>query len=106
MKKALTNQIKEIYYYNNNKKVIIDRNDKTTYLSRLWGEINSGLRGEINSGLWGDISGLWGEINSELRGDISGLWGEITKIIGNIDDCQLTDEDRKKGIDITQLIKK
>lgn len=64
----------------------------------------TGLRGEI-TGLWGDCSGLWGKVSSGLRGEVhSGLWGEITGLRGNLDDCEITDEERKKGIQITDLV--
>ena len=39
--------------------------------------------------VWGDLSGV--------RGDLSGVWGDI-------DDCELTDEDRKNGINIENLV--
>ena len=32
-----------------------------------------------------------------MRGDLSGVWGDI-------DDCELTDEDRKNGINIENLV--
>ena len=41
---------------------------------------------------------------SELYGDISGLYGDCDNIKGDLDDCDITDEDRKKGIDIQNLI--
>lgn len=48
------------------------------------------------SGVWGDLSGVWGDLTG-VRGDLSG-------VSGNIDDCEITDEDRKKGISIDDLI--
>ena len=77
----------------------------------LRGDI-TGLRGNI-SGLMGNITGLRGDISPELRGEISpelrgyitGLRGEISPDLrGNIDDCELTPDDRKKGVDIKDLI--
>ena len=74
------------------------------YISGLWGYINSELRGNI-SGLWGEInSELRGYINSELRGEISGIRGNCANIIGNIDECELTEEERSKGVKIIDLI--
>ena len=90
MKKELTyQQSKEIYYFDDkgNKK-IIDREKKETY----------------PNGLSGDISGLYGNI-SELSGNISGLSGNCTNISGDLDECELTEDDRKKGVDIRELIK-
>ena len=125
MKKQLTKENKEIYYYKDDKKITIDRNDKNTYPSGLYGDItglygniSSGLYGNISSELYGDISGLYGKISSGLSGDITGLYGDITGLYGNIsglygdctsikgnlDDCELTEDDRKKGINIVDLI--
>lgn len=81
MKKALTKiNEKEIYYYENNVKKIIDRKDKITY----------------PKGLSGDISGL--------SGNISGISGNCEGVKGNLDDCEITDKERKKGIDISELV--
>ena len=88
-------------------------------ITGLSGEISSGLSGEISNGLSGNITGLSGEISSGLYGNISGLYGEIsnglsgnitgfcgscTSIVGNIDDCELTEEEREAGINIEDLI--
>ena len=43
----------------------------------------------LHSGLWGDYSGLWG--------DCSGLEGDL-------DECEIIDEERKKGVNIQDLI--
>jgi len=64
------------------------------YLSGVWGDL-SGVSGDL-SGVWGDLSGVWGDLTG-VRGDLSG-------VSGNIDDCEITDEDRKKGISIDDLI--
>ena len=47
-------------------------------------------------GLRGDVSGL--------RGDVSGLRGDVSGLRGAVDDCELTPEDRERGIDISNLI--
>ena len=74
MKKLLTKiKQQDIYYYKDNEKIVIDRNNKSTY--------PSGLRGDI----------------SELRGD-------CTDIKGDIDNCELTDKDRERRINIEDLI--
>ena len=88
MKKLLKKENKEIYYYKNDIKIIIDRNNISTYPSELSGNISSGLYGNI----------------SRLYGNISGIYGNISGISGNIDNCEITDEERKKGIDINDLI--
>ena len=58
--------------------------------------VHSGLRGDISDGLRGNVTGL--------SGDVSGLRGNVTGLSGNLDDCEITDEDRKKGIDVNELI--
>jgi hypothetical protein len=37
-------------------------------------------------------------------GDLSGVIGDLSGVSGNLDDCHITAEDRKKGIDIEDLI--
>ena len=71
----------------------------------LWGCI-SGLWGRISPELTGCISpGLTGRISPELTGCISGLLGRISpELTGCIDDCELTEDDRAKGIDISTLV--
>ena len=43
---------------------------------------------------------------SGLRGDCSGLKGNCTGLRGNLDLCEITDSDRKEGVEITDLIDK
>ncbi len=40
-----------------------------------------------------------------VSGDMTGVSGDMTGVWGNLTDCKITDEDRKKGIDISELIK-
>ena len=51
---------------------------------------------------WGDLSGVRGNL-SGVRGDLTGVRGDLTGVRGNLDECQITDEDRKNGIDIEDL---
>ena len=60
------------------------------------------LRGNC-SGLRGDCSGLEGNC-SGLEGNCTGLWGDCTGLEGNLDVCELTDAERRAGVDITKLI--
>jgi hypothetical protein len=56
-----------------------------------------GVRVEgIHKKLRGDVTGL--------RGDVTGLRGDVTGLRGDVDDCELTTLDRKKGINIMDLI--
>ena len=51
----------------------------------------------------GDVSGISGDV-SGIYGDVSGIYGSITGICGNLDDCDLSSEDRKKRININDLL--
>jgi hypothetical protein len=44
-------------------------------------------------------------IEKYFNADFSSISGDLTEISGNIDDCEITKEERKKGIDINALIK-
>ena len=50
----------------------------------------------IPSWLRGDVSGL--------SGDVTGLRGNVTGISGDVDDCSITYDERKSGINIIDLI--
>jgi aggrecan 1 len=99
MKKALKKIANELYYFDGDNKVTVSNSSDLP--SGLRGDI-SGLTGDI-SGLTGDISGLTGYI-SGLRGDISGLTGDISGLRGDISKCELTDEERKNGVNINDLV--
>ena len=69
--------------------------------------------GEIHPELWGVIQPeLWGEINRELRGNLSELWGNLSGLRGeipagargNLDACELTDDERAAAVNIADLI--
>jgi len=65
--------------------------------------IHSGLSGNI-SGLHGEVSGLSGEV-SGLSGNVTGLSGNVTGLSGALDDCEISDEERVKGVNVKDLIK-
>ena len=48
------------------------------------------------SWLRGDVSGI--------RGDVSGISGNVSWIRGDVDDCKISNEERMRGIDISDLI--
>ena len=87
MKKALSRVTTKLYHYKGDIKV-----DGTN--GEMIGNC-SGLNGNC-TGLYGDCSGLYG--------DCSGLRGDCTGLRGNLYECDITDEDRKKGIDIAELV--
>ena len=45
-------------------------------------------------------------VNSKLYGNDSGIYGDVSGLSGDVSDCEITNEDRAKGIDISKLIKK
>ena len=44
------------------------------------------------------------DLPNGLKGDVSDLRGDVSGLTGNIDDCDITSEERKAGIKITDLI--
>ena len=65
----------------------------TTKLYHYKGDIKvDGTNGEMI----GNCSGLYG--------DCTGLYGNCSGLYGDLYECDITDEDRKKGIDIAELV--
>ena len=61
------------------------------------------LRGNV-SGLTGNVSGLRGDV-SGLTGNVSGLRGNVSWLLrGDVDKCEITSEDREKGVSISDLV--
>ena len=108
MKKALSRVTTKLYHYKGDIKVDGTNSDMSCNCTRLNGNCTglsgdcSGLNGNC-SGLYGNCSGLSGNC-SGLSGDCSGLRGDCTGLRGDLDECDITDEDRKKGIDIAELV--
>ena len=94
MKKALT-KTSSLYHVINGSRVDGPHSD-------LRGDC-SDLRGDC-SGLSGNCSDLRGDC-SGLRGDCSGLYGNCTGLSGDLDECELTDEERAAGVDIKELVR-
>ena len=86
MKQCLTRSYK-LYHFINGKR-IEGAHDK--------------IRGNVN-GITGDVSKIRGDV-SGILGNVSGIRGDISGIAGNIDDCWITDDERKTGIKIEDLI--
>ena len=51
----------------------------------------------------GDVSDIRGDVNG-IEGDVSGIRGDVSGIEGNVASCEITEEERKRGIDIKELI--
>jgi hypothetical protein len=67
-------------------------------------DYNKNLKGDC-SGLYGDCTWLKGYC-TRLTGDCSWLYGDCTWLKGNLDECEITEKDREKGIDISELVMK
>ena len=80
MKKALTKSSVSLHHYKDRKRVEGANKRMTGDCSELEGNC-TGLRGNCTG----------------LRGDCSGLWGDL-------DECDITDEERKRGVDISDLV--
>jgi len=76
----------------------------------LMGDV-SGLRGDVScisgdvSCITGNVSGLSGHV-SGLRGDVSGITGNVSGLSGHVDECEITPDERSKGVNIANLVAK
>ena len=95
MKKALTRIEMKVWHVKDGKKVE---------------GVRSGIRGDVSdisgyvSYIRGDVSGISGYV-TDISGDVSGIRGDVSGIRGDVDECKITAEERKKGINIKDLIK-
>ena len=39
-------------------------------------------------------------------GDVSNIWGDVSGLRGDLDECEISEDDRKAGIDISSLVAK
>ncbi len=101
MKKALSRVTTKLYHYKGDIKVDGTNGEMIGNCTGLYGDCTS-LRGKC-TGLSGDCSGLRGDC-SGLNGDCTRLNGNCSGLYGNLYECDITDEDRKKGIDIAELV--
>jgi hypothetical protein len=46
--------------------------------------------------LSGDVTKIYGNV-SFLKGNISGVYGNASNISGNLDECNITEEERRSG---------
>ena len=125
MKARLKRLHRELYYRHVDGELhAVDPRDRTTFPPGLSGNL-FGLRGDATglyghvyaNGIYGDVSGIYGRLldsggNRYLYGDVSGLRGNVTGIFGEAtglhgdlwNDCALTCEDRRAGVDIATLV--
>jgi prophage DNA circulation protein len=90
------------------KKMLNKINSYSTYYvdsnkNKIYG-VHEGIEGNV-SGIYGNVSRIEGNV-SGIRGDVSGIYGNVSGISGNLDDCEITEFDRKNGIDINYLCSK
>ena len=88
MKKMLNFEKKETWYFVDGKRI-------TGIHDNISGDV-TGIRGDV-SDISGDVTGIWG--------DVTGISGDVSGIRGNVDACEIMSADRKKGIEIKDLIK-
>jgi len=81
--------------------------------SKIWHYDNAGIQyngihfdisGDV-SGISGDVSDIWGDV-SNISGNVSGISGNVSGISGDLDDCNISKNERDKGIRIDFLIRK
>ena len=87
MKKKLKKTDSIIYHYKDGK--------------RIKG-VPEGISGDL-TGVSGNLSGISGDLTG-VRGDLSGISGDLLGVRGDLDECEITQEDRKRGIDVEDLI--
>src|SRR3990167_9869390 len=102
MLKKLRRQKPIYYYYREGRKIYSAPLDIRGNLTGISGDL-TGIRGDLTgisgylSGISGDLTGISGYL-SGISGDLTGISGYLTDISGDINDCPITDEERKAGI--------
>ena len=87
MKKALKKIPSATYYYKDYKRVEGVPDD---------------IRGDLTY-IRGDLTYITGDL-TDITGDLTGIRGNLTGITGDIDDCEITAEERVAGISVEDLI--
>ena len=62
----------------------------------------TGVRGDLTS-VRGNLTLVYGDLTS-ISGDLTDIIGNLTGVRGDLDTCEITAEDRAKGIRIEELI--
>jgi len=95
MKPLLKRKTNTYYFIDYNDDKIFDKpNGVTGDLTDITGNLTD---------ITGDLTDITGNL-TDITGNLTDITGDLTDITGNIDDCEITDEERKKGINITDLI--
>jgi len=99
---------KELYHYKNGVKIMGKNPRMSGFLTGLWGDCTDAwgdftwLKGNC-TWLVGDCTGLEGDC-SGILGDCTGIKGNCSDIFGNLDQCRITQKNRKKGVLIDDLV--
>ena len=72
------------------------KNLVNTNSQKLYYFINGKKIFGVHENIIGNVTGI--------TGNVTGISGNVTGITGDIDKCKITDEERKSGINITDLI--
>ena len=94
MKKKLKKTDSIIYHYKDGKRI-------KGVPEGISGDL-TGVSGNL-SGISGDLTGVRGDL-SGISGDLTGVRGDLLGVRGDLDECEITQEDRKRGIDVEDLI--
>ena len=86
--KANLRRVIDIYYFEGDKKI-------KGAPSGVSGNLTD-VRGDL-TGVSGNLTGVWGDL-TDVRGNLTGVCGDLS-------DCDITDKDRREGIDISVLIR-
>ena len=62
------------------------------------------IKDEVDLKITGMHAGIKGSVSIFLSGDVSCLRGNVTGLSGNVNDCEITDSERKNGVKIEDLI--
>ena len=87
MKKALTKKELRTYYIKDGVRT---------------GGVPEGITGDLTY-IRGNLTDITGDL-SGITGNLTGIRGDLSGIYGNLDNCEITQEDRDRGIDVSELI--
>ena len=102
MKKALIRNKKPYWYWKNDEQIFDAPDNVSGNLTGISGDL-TGICGDL-TGIRGNLIDIRGDLTG-IRGNLTGIRGDLTGISGDLDDCDISDADRKKGINIDDLLK-
>ena len=75
----------------------------TRIKTAVWHVIDGKVIEGTHASIRGCVTGIRGDVTG-ISGDVSGIRGCVTGLRGNVDLCELTYDDREKGVDIFTLV--